>query len=148
MPLCEPPPAVDDEQLLYAKVLRTGVAIGAAVLLVTFALYVTGLVPPSVPVSELPKYWDLSAHEYLRATNAQFLHRPEVVTGWGWLAVLDKGDYLCLIGIALLSAVTIGCYLAVAPSLLRKRDFAYAGMVLAECIVLVLAASGVLDVAH
>lgn len=141
-------PGIDDEQVLYAKVLRIGVGTGMAILFVTFALYVCGAVAPSVPLAELPKYWGLSAHEYLRATSTLFLHRDRAITGWAWLSVVDKGDYLCLVGIAFLSAVTIICYVAITPGLLRKRDLVHAAMTIAECAVLILAASGVLNVAE
>jgi hypothetical protein len=141
-------PAIDDEQRLYARALRIGVNCGLAILFVTFALYVSGAVAPSVPVAELPKYWGLSAHEYLRATNATFLHHPHAVTGWTWLSVLGCGDYMCFVGIAFLAAVTIVCYVVITPGLLRKRDWVYAGMTLAEVVILALAASGVLNVGH
>ncbi len=55
------------------------------ILLVTFALYLTGVLQPGVPIEELPDYWTLSAHEYLEAVNHEFLHRPDVVVGWGWI---------------------------------------------------------------
>jgi hypothetical protein len=141
-------PAVDHAQLLYARVLRIGVLVGMAILLVTFGLYASGAVAPSVPLAELPKYWGLSVHEYLRATNAAFLHHDHVITGWTWLSVLGRGDYLCFVGIAFLSGVTIVCYLAITPTLVRKKDFVYAGMTMLECLILTLAASGVLNVGH
>lgn len=141
-------PRIDEEQVLYARILRIGVNVGMAILLVTFALYVLGVVAPSVPVAELPKYWGLSAHEYLRAIDAEFLHHEHLITGWAWLSVAGRSDYLCIVGIAFLSAVTIVCYVGITPILVRKRDLAYAAMVVAECAVLVLAASGVLNVGH
>jgi hypothetical protein len=141
-------PTTDDEQRLYARVLRIGVTCGMMALLVTFALYASGAVAPSVPLAELPNYWGLSVHEYLRATNAAFLHHPHVITGWAWVSMLGRGDYLCYLGIAFLAAVTIICYAVITPGLLRKRDFVYAGMTALECVILALAASGVLNVGH
>ena len=141
-------PGGDDAQRLYARVLRIGVLGGMAILLVTFALYASGAVAPSVPLADLPRYWGLSVEEYLRATNAAFLHHPHVITGWAWVTMLGRGDYVCFLGIAFLSAVTIVCYVAITPGLLRKRDFIYAGMTALECAILALAASGVLHVGH
>ena len=117
-------------------------------LLVTFALYVLGVVSPAVPIQELPNYWTLSAHEYLEAINHEFLHREHLVTGWEWMAVLNRGDYLNFAGIALLAAVTIVCYLGILPTLLRKRDWIYSAIALFEIIILVLAASGIVAVGH
>jgi hypothetical protein len=148
MAVSERMPAGEDEQRLYAKVLRIGVICGITTLLVTFTLYVSGAVAPSVPLTELSNYWGLSVNEYLRATNAAYLHHPHAITGWAWVSVLGRGDYLCFVGIALLSAVTIMCYVVITPSLLRRRDFIYAGMTALESVILALAASGVLNVGH
>jgi hypothetical protein len=142
------PAAASEEQLLYARILAVGMYAGLGTLLVTFALYVSGMIAPAVPIQELPNYWTLSAHEYLEAINHEFLHREQVVTGWQWTAVLDKGDYLNFVGIALLAAVTIGCYLGILPTLLRKRDWIYSAIALLEVIILVLAASGIVAVGH
>jgi hypothetical protein len=141
-------PQINEEQILYAKILEIGMYIGLAILLVTFALYGSGIVAPGIPVEELPKYWGMNAHDYLEATNRDHLHREHPITGWSWLSVLGKGDYLNFLGIALLSAVTIVCFLGIIPTLLRKKDKAYAAMALLEAAVLALAASGILTVGH
>ncbi|NIM52709.1 MAG: hypothetical protein GTO22_26265 [Gemmatimonadales bacterium] len=141
-------PIIDEEQVLYAKILQIGMYIGLALLLLTFALYVSGIVAPSVPVEQLPEYWGMNVHDYLEATNEDHLHREEPVTGWSWLAVLGNGDYLNFLGIALLSMVTIVCFLGIVPTLVRKKDKAYAIIALLEVAILTLAASGILSVGH
>ena len=141
-------PGADEEQLLYAKILQTGMYIGLALLLVTFALYTSGIVQPAVPVEQLPDYWEMNVHDYLEATNHDHLHREHPVSGWSWLSVLGKGDYLNFLGIALLSAVTIVCFVGIVPTLLRKKDKAYVVMALLEAAILTLAASGLLTVGH
>lgn len=138
----------DADQLFYANILAKGMYLGLGILLVTFALYMTGVMQPGIPIEELPRLWTLSAHEYLETVNHEFLHRPEVVDGWGWVSLLGMGDYVNFIGIALLSAVTIVCYAGVLPSLLRKKDTIYATIVILEIIVLTLAASGIVSVGH
>jgi hypothetical protein len=138
----------DADQLLYARILAKGMYLGLGLLLVTFTLYMTGLVQPGIPIEELPRLWTLSAHEYLDVVNHEFLHRPEVVNGWRWVYLLGMGDYLNFVGIALLSAVTIVCYMGVIPSLLRKKDWIYATIAALEVIVLTLAASGLVAVGH
>ncbi|MFC1574738.1 DUF1634 domain-containing protein [Gemmatimonadota bacterium] len=137
-----------EEQLLYASILAKGMYLGLGILLVTFLLYVSGAVDPGVPIEELPNYWGLSAHEYLEAINHDFLHREEIVIGWGWVAVLGLGDYLNFVGIALLAGVTIVCYLGILPVLFRKRDWIYGTIAVLEILVLVLAASGIVKVGH
>ena len=139
---------VNEEQVLYAKILEIGMYIGLLLLLVTFALYVSGVIAPAVPVEDLPKYWTLNVHDYLEAVNADHLHREHAVTGWAWLSALENGDYLTYLGIALLSAVTIVCYLGIVPTLVRKGDTAYVVMALLEVMILTLAASGILAAGH
>ena len=138
----------DADQLLYASILAKGMYLGLGILLVTFSLYLTGLLQPGIPIGELPRLWTLSAHEYLLAVNQEFLHRPEIVVGWGWIGVLGLGDYLNFVGIALLAAVTIVCYVGILPSLFRKRDWIYGTIAVLEVLVLALAASGIIAVGH
>jgi len=141
-------PQGSDEQLLYARILETGMFVGLVLLLITFALYISGLVAPAVPVEDLPKFWKMDVHGYLEATNNEYLHHPHIITGWSWVSVLGKGDYLNFVGIALLSAVTIVCFVGIVPTLLRKKDRVYATMAVLEALILALAASGILSVGH
>jgi hypothetical protein len=141
-------PSADEEQLLYAKILQAGMYTGLALLFVTFALYTSGIVQPAIPVEQLPDYWTMSVQEYLEATNNDHLHREHPVSGWSWLSVLGKGDYLNFLGIALLSGVTIVCFLGIVPTLIRKKEKAYVAMALLEVLILALAASGILSVGH
>lgn len=129
-----------EEQLLYARILDKGMKIGLAILVVTFGLYVFGILQPHVPVNDLPKYWSMSVHEYLEATD--------IGTGWSWLGNLGEGDLLNFVGIAFLAGITIVCYLAIVPNLMRRKDTPYVVLALIEVAVLVLAASGLLKAGH
>ena len=141
-------PAADEEQLLYAKILQTGMYIGLVLLLVTFALYTSGVIAPAVPVEQLPDYWTMNVHDYLEATNRDHLHQEHPISGWAWVTVLGKGDYLTFVGITLLAGVTIVCYLGIIPTLIRKKDNAFVAMAVLEVLILTLAASGILAVGH
>ncbi|HET6514590.1 MAG TPA: hypothetical protein VFG09_05470 [Thermodesulfovibrionales bacterium] len=125
-----------EEQLAYAKVLDLGMKAGLLTLIVTFVVYLTGILTPHIPVSDLPKYWGLSVHKYLAATN--------IHTGWSWIGMLGKGDFLNFLGIVFLAGVTILCYLRIIPVLFRKKDMIYGVIAIIEVLVLVLAASGIL----
>ena len=141
-------PEPTEEQLLYAKILEIGMYSGLALLLVTFCLYIFGIMAPAVPIDQLPNYWTMSAHDYVEAVNHDFLHRDHGVTGWAWVTVLGKGDFVNFLGIAVLSGVTIICYIGIVPTLMRKKQTAYLIMAIAEVVILVLAASGILAAGH
>lgn len=124
------------EQLAYASILDKGMKIGLLMLVVSFIIYVSGILPAYVPVNELPKYWSMSVHKYLEATG--------IHTGWSWLSLLGKGDFLNFAGIAFLAGVTAVCYIRIIPILFRKKDIAYGVIAILEVVVLALAASGLL----
>ncbi|MGB3647534.1 MAG: hypothetical protein WA992_03235 [Desulfobulbales bacterium] len=137
-----------EEQLLYAKILEKGMLVGLVLLFVTFGLYVFGIMPAAVPLDEIAGYWSQPVHEYLVAINTNFLHWDHLPTGWSWIKLIGKGDFINFIPIAILSGVTIMCYLAIVPGLFKRGDKAYAIMALAEAAILTLAASGLLSVGH
>jgi hypothetical protein len=138
----------ESEQILYAKVLAIGMFVGLMTLLVTFGLYVSGIMAPAVPLDQVPNYWDQDVHEYLEVVNHKHLHMQDPPTGWAWITMLGKGDFINFVGIATLAGVTVICYLAIVPTLLRKKDVAYLTMAVLEALVLALAASGILAVGH
>ena len=128
------------EQIRYALLLEKGMYLGLLILFVTFALYALGIVKPFIPKSEISHYWAMNVHDYLEHAN--------IKTGWSWLGMLNYGDFINFIGVALLAGVTIICYLAIVPILLRNNDKVYAVLAVLEALVLSLAASGLLAVGH
>ncbi len=125
-----------EEQLAYANILNIGMWIGLLVVVVTFIVYVSGVFQSFVPINDLPKYWGMKAKDYIHT-----LHAP---TGWGWAALIGKGDYLNFVGIAMLAGLTALCYLIILPILIRKKDMPYVIIAIVEVLVLALAASGIL----
>jgi len=138
----------NEEQLLYAKTLRAGMLFGLAILLATFFLYATGIIAPAIPHGMLAKYWSMDVHHYMETVEQNHVGLGHHVTGWAWTGLLGKGDYLNFVGIVILSAITILCYLAIIPTLLRKGDRVYAVVAILEVIILSLAASGILTAGH
>lgn len=123
------------EQVIYANILNKGMLLGLLVLLVTFALYVFGIVKPYVPLNELSNYWSLGVNDYL--------HELNIPTGWAWLGLLGYSDFLNFVGIAFLAGISIICYIAIIPGLLRSGDKIYAVIAILEVIVLSAAAAGI-----
>jgi hypothetical protein len=125
-----------EEQVLYAKVLNAGMLIGLAVMVITFIIYMFGILPSFIPPQDIPQYWGMK--------SSKFIHMFHAPTGWAWVAMTNKGDYLNFVGIALLAALTILCYLVILPILMRKKNAPYIVIAVVEVLVLALAASGIL----
>lgn len=129
-----------EEQLRYARWLEWGTRVGLAVLVLSFAAYVFGLLAPQVPVQQLPQLWQHPVGRYLELTGAP--------TGWSWLAQLRHGDIAGLVGIVILSGCSLACLGALIPLYLKRGDRAFAFLCAAEIAVVLLAASGLLAGGH
>ena len=125
-----------EEQVLYANILNKGMLIGLLGLIITFIIYAFGILTPKIPLGEVQRYWVMPVKDYL--------HESGIHAGWSWLGNLGYGDMLNFIPIAFLSGLTIICYLAIVPGLLRKKDTPYVILALLEIVVLCVAASGIL----
>jgi hypothetical protein len=128
------------EQLRYAAILEKGMYIGLLLLLMSFIIYIFGIMKPYIPLPKISEYWGMSVHDYLEATA--------IKTGWSWLGMLMYGDFLNFVPVAILAGITIVCFLSVFPMLLKNNDKIYAVFALLEAVILSLAASGILAVGH
>ncbi len=124
----------------YATILDWGTRIGLVLLILGFAAYMLGLTTPLVALQDLPQLWGQPA--------AVFQQKTGTPLGWGWMAMLGKGDMLNLLGIAVLAGCSIPPLLSLVPLYLKRRDYVYVGLCLSIVVVLVLAASGVLTGGH
>ena len=123
-------------QASFARWVDIGTRLGLALLAAGFAAYVSGLLPPHVPLEVLARSWQLPLPEFIAATGAP--------TGWQWLALAGRGDYVNFAGIAVLASIIIAAYLRILP-LLARRNRAYAVIAALEIVVLLVAASGLLN---
>jgi hypothetical protein len=128
------------EQILYAGILEKGMYLGLLILFITYALYVFGIMDPYIPLDKISDYWSMNVHDYLE--------HAEIKNGWAWLGMLKYGDFINFIGVALLAGVTIICYAAIVPTLLKNKDMVYAILAVLEVVILGAAASGILAVGH
>jgi hypothetical protein len=128
------------EQILYAGILEKGMYLGLLMLFITYALYVFGIMDPYIPLDKISDYWSMNVHDYLE--------HAEIKNGWAWLGMLKYGDFINFIGVALLAGVTIICYAAIVPTLLKGKDTVYAILAVIEVVILGAAASGILAVGH
>lgn len=124
------------EQIIYANLLLIGMVAGIIIMMITYAIYLTGLLEPHVNMQVISANWGKGIHEYLEIT-----HSPH---GWGWFGLLGKGDFLNYIGFVLLGLMTIICYIVLVRGYARRNDRAFAIISILEIVVLSLAASGIL----
>lgn len=124
------------EQIIYANLLLMGMVAGIIVMIITYAIYLTGLMEPHVDLQVITANWGKGIHEYLEIT-----HSP---AGWGWLSLLGKGDFLNYIGFTLLGVLTIFCYLVLVRGYAREKNWIFTAISVLEIIVLSVAASGIL----
>ena len=120
----------------YARWLAIGGRLGFAALVASFLIYLLGIVPAGIDPRELPRYWGMPVSEYLAATGS--------ATGWDWVRRLPQSDVLNFVGVAILGATSLACYLSAAAGFLRARQYLYVAICVAQVLVLVLAASGLL----
>lgn len=122
----------DDAQEIYARWLERGSKLAFAFALVTLLAYLAGIVPPLVPLEELPRLWTLSAAEMMREAHAP--------GGWSWLHYLRYGDYLNVLGISLFALLALVCTARVIPAFLRNGERGQALLALLQVLVLLAAA--------
>ncbi len=124
-----------DAQDIYATWLEIGTRVVSAFALLSLVLYFSGLLDPAVPLQELPRLWTLPAREFLLQAHLE--------GGWGWLRLVGRADYLNVLAIALLVLLSLVCNARVVPAFLRSGERVQAAIALAQVIVLLVAASGV-----
>lgn len=127
---------LDQAQRIAARWIDLGTRLALVLLVGGFLAYVSGLLPPHVPPQDLARMWGLPLREFLAASNSP--------TGWGWLALASRGDYLNVVGVAVLASIIIAAYLRILP-VLAQRARIYAFIAVAEIVVLLGAASGLLN---
>jgi hypothetical protein len=120
------------EQQIYARWLDVGTRVGFVALLFSFFIYVLGLLDPLVPPQQLSRLWGLPVDRYVAAIGGP--------TGWGWLGLLARSDYLNYLGVALLASVTAVAYARIVPTLIAQGDRLRAGIAALQIIVLIGAA--------
>ncbi|MHC1790266.1 DUF1634 domain-containing protein [Solidesulfovibrio sp.] len=123
------------EQLLYSTMLFYGCWGSLALMAVTYALYVLGVLTPHVPLEVVTTLWSQPVRVYLEQGN--------VPTGWGWAVLIGKGDFINFAGIVLLAGMTILCYVPLIGAYMKKKEPIFATIAVLEILVLLFAASGV-----
>jgi hypothetical protein len=128
------------EQQVYARWLDWGTRIGLAALVASFFAYAFGALEPLVRPEHLPGLWSLPLEDYLALSGAP--------TGWAWITRLGHGEPLCLAAIAIVSTVTLACYLRLLVQQFLSGARLHAWIALAQVVVLVAAMSSLVSGGH
>ena len=107
------------------------------VMVVTFLVYVTGLAPASVAPDDVAGSWELSASEVRQERPTD--HR------WAWITSLGDATYLSFSALVLFPASTIALTVVAGVLYLRRRVSVYAVLAFCQAVVLIVAASGVVN---
>lgn len=132
--------SVPREHAIYARWLDRCARAGLAVLVLAFIAYLVGAVEAHVPHEALPQLWKLPLEEFRARTGAP--------AGWDWLGLVHKGDYLSLVGVAMLALATLACYARIAFALFASGARAQGWLAAAQVAVLLAAASGFIGAGH
>lgn len=161
------------EQLQYARILEKGMYTGLLLMVITFGLYVFGIMKPLIPLEDISTLWATKSGVYLTTVENKYIpeghslkvkvhaqqdaaalqeagaHAPQpqhVLSGWAWFSLLGYADFLNFLPVAILAGITILCYGVIIPGLFARGDKAMGIMAIVEIGILVLAASGILKV--
>jgi hypothetical protein len=120
---------------VYARWLDAGTKLGFILLIGSFLAYAVGATDPYVPFARLPDLWMLPVDQYNAA-----IHAP---TGWHWLHLWWRSDYLTYFGVVTLLLTTIASMLRAMAVFYSLGERMQAGIALAQALVLILAATGI-----
>jgi phosphoglycerol transferase MdoB-like AlkP superfamily enzyme len=134
-PVMNPNPG-GEIQHFYARFLDRAAKGGFLLIILTFLLYVSGMLSPYVPLERLPHYWGRQLNEYLEVAH--------LTSGWSWLTYLHYGDFLTFLPIAGLAGISIFGYLCLVAKFFSHREPIMGWIALLETVILLLAASGIL----
>jgi len=100
-------------------------------------IYIFQIFEPQIPPEKLTKLWSMSSSEFSRTIDSN-------ISGWGWIKLIYKSDYMNYLPIIFLSIIVVIANLRILPFLLSEKDYKLALISLLQIIVILIAASGVL----
>lgn len=128
------------EQMVYATLLSFGVKTSLQALTLALVVYVSSIFFSFAKNMNAVPYWHLPLNQYHSAVGLQ------IHGGWMWVTQLPPLELLSLTTVIYLASITIFCYMKIIPVFLKSKDYVYTILATAEVLVLLLAASGVLNV--
>lgn len=127
-------------QLAYADILSKVTLLGMVFLGLGLFIYVFELRPSMVSAATVSEHWHMRASEY-----TQHLQTPN---GWDWIEHIFYSDILSYASIIFLSMGTIGCLIVTTFAFFKEKDRIYTAISIAQVLILLLAASGIVGGGH
>ncbi|NTU59187.1 MAG: DUF1634 domain-containing protein [Chlorobiaceae bacterium] len=130
----------DRVQLAYAKTLDYVAHSVIIVMAAGYFLYLTGLLPLSVPIETIAGNWHLSA--------SRLQAKLHLASGWSCFTRPEgifHGDIVSYISVIFLSLATLICLVSAFLVFIGEKKRLYSAITLLQVIVLLVAASGILS---
>ncbi|GAB1484846.1 hypothetical protein MASR2M78_36640 [Treponema sp.] len=109
----------------FASVLSLGSKIGLIGVLLSFAMYVFGIIPARISIEKVGELWSLPLSDFIANSGIE--------TGpWAWLGTAVYSDTLAVLTLAFLSILITLAYIWIIPSFVKEKRPAYVVMILAE----------------
>ncbi len=133
----------DRVQLVYAKTLDYVAHSIIVVMAIGYFLYLTQLLPLSVPIETIAGNWHLSA--------AKLQAKLNLSCGWDCFtapAGIIHGDILSYISVIFLSLSTLICLASAVAAFISEKKYLYSTIAILQVLVLLVAASGIMSGGH
>ncbi|NTW52785.1 MAG: DUF1634 domain-containing protein [Chlorobiaceae bacterium] len=130
----------DRVQLVYAKTLDYVAHSVIVVMAAGYFLYLTGMLPLSVPIETIAGNWHLSA--------ANMQAKLNLPCGWGCFtspAGILHGDIMSYISVIFLSLATLICLVSALLVFFSEKKHLYSVITILQVLVLLVAASGIMS---
>ena len=116
----------------FAATQQLTTQIGTVLVALAYVLYIFDLVAPMIPVEQVVANFGQPINDFLAAT--------QLPSGWDWLAWLEFSDMQTMLGLLILSSVTVMAYISILPILIKEKNWPYLGLVVVQMGVFVVAA--------
>lgn len=108
---------------------------GFVLTIIFFIIYISGFNQPYTSLSTMSENWHLPLAEYNSATSA--------VSGFDWIRYIKYSDYMCCIGILVLTMATLmPLIVALLPRYFHQKNKLYSGIIILEIIIIAISILG------
>jgi len=129
---------LDRASRVYASTLEFLSITGMILISLAFALYALELLPTSVALERVTELWHLD--------SATFADEAGISTGWSWIDSIFTGFGISFAALELLAVFALVAIGRLIPVYVKEKDNWYLTIVVAQVVVFLVAATGILVV--